>query len=111
MEFGLFTEFQAPAGRTDSAAFDESMAQMRLAEDLGYDAVWLAELHFQKDRSPFEGPAGVRHRPERAARDPRHPEEGVDAGALLAQRALLRVQQIVKPHSRGAGRVDTSRSL
>jgi len=27
------------------------MAQMRLAEDLGYDAVWLAELHFQKDRS------------------------------------------------------------
>ncbi len=36
MEFGLFTEFQAPAGRTDSAAFDESMAQMRLAEDLGY---------------------------------------------------------------------------
>ena len=51
MEFGLFTEFQAPAGRTDSAAFDESMSQMRLAEDLGYDAVWLAELHFQKDRS------------------------------------------------------------
>jgi len=54
MEFGLFTEFQAPAGRTDSAAFDESMAQMRLAEDLGYDAVWLAELHFQKDRSRQE---------------------------------------------------------
>ena len=53
MEFGLFTEFQAPAGRTDSAAFDESMTQMRLAEDLGY--VWLAELHFQKDRRP--GPA------------------------------------------------------
>ena len=46
MEFGLFTEFQAPAGRTDAAAFDESMAQMRVAEDLGFDAVWLAELHF-----------------------------------------------------------------
>jgi alkanesulfonate monooxygenase SsuD/methylene tetrahydromethanopterin reductase-like flavin-dependent oxidoreductase (luciferase family) len=56
MEFGLFTEFQAPAGRTDSAAFDESMAQMRLAEDLGYDAIWLAELHFQKDRSVLASP-------------------------------------------------------
>ena len=56
MEFGLFTEFQAPAGRTDAGAFDESMAQMRLAEDLGYDAVWLAELHFQKDRSVLASP-------------------------------------------------------
>ena len=56
MEFGLFTEFQAPAGRTDAAAFDESMSQMRLAEDLGYDAVWLAELHFQKDRSVLASP-------------------------------------------------------
>lgn len=56
MEFGIFTEFQAPAGRTDAAAFDESMAQMRLCEDLGYDAVWLAELHFQKDRSVLASP-------------------------------------------------------
>src|SRR5262245_4465589 len=56
MEFGLFTEFQAAAGRTDAVAFDESMAQMRLAEVLGYDAVWLAELHFQKDRSVLSSP-------------------------------------------------------
>jgi alkanesulfonate monooxygenase SsuD/methylene tetrahydromethanopterin reductase-like flavin-dependent oxidoreductase (luciferase family) len=56
MEFGLFTEFQAPAGRTDAAAFDESMAQMRAAEDLGFDAVWLGELHFQKDRSVLSSP-------------------------------------------------------
>ena len=56
MEFGLFTEFQAPAGRSDAAAFDESMAQMQAAEDLGFDAVWLAELHFQKDRSVLSSP-------------------------------------------------------
>jgi alkanesulfonate monooxygenase SsuD/methylene tetrahydromethanopterin reductase-like flavin-dependent oxidoreductase (luciferase family) len=56
MEFGIFTEFQAAAGRTDADAFDESMAQMRAAEDLGYDAVWLAELHFQKDRSVLSSP-------------------------------------------------------
>jgi alkanesulfonate monooxygenase SsuD/methylene tetrahydromethanopterin reductase-like flavin-dependent oxidoreductase (luciferase family) len=56
MDFGIFTEFQAAAGRTDAAAFDESMAQMQLAEDLGFDAVWLAELHFQKDRSVLSAP-------------------------------------------------------
>jgi alkanesulfonate monooxygenase SsuD/methylene tetrahydromethanopterin reductase-like flavin-dependent oxidoreductase (luciferase family) len=56
MEFGLFTEFQTAPGRTDADAFDESMAQMRLAEDLGFDAVWLAELHFQKDRSLLASP-------------------------------------------------------
>jgi hypothetical protein len=32
MEFGLFTEFQCPAGMTEAAAFDESMTQMVAAE-------------------------------------------------------------------------------
>jgi alkanesulfonate monooxygenase SsuD/methylene tetrahydromethanopterin reductase-like flavin-dependent oxidoreductase (luciferase family) len=56
MEFGLFTEFQCPAGMTESAAFDESIAQSMEAERLGFDAVWLAELHFQKDRSVLASP-------------------------------------------------------
>src|SRR5437016_3285584 len=56
MEFGLFTEFQCPAGMREAVAFDESMAQMRAAEDLGFDAVWLAEIHFQKDRSVLASP-------------------------------------------------------
>ena len=59
MEFGLFTEFQCPAGMREAAAFDESMAQMRAAEDLGFDAVWLAEIHFQKDRSVLASPLVV----------------------------------------------------
>src|SRR5713226_6432860 len=29
------------------------------AEDLGYDAVWLAELHFQKERSVLSSPLVV----------------------------------------------------
>src|SRR5207247_1904469 len=45
MEFGLFTEFQCPAGMSETVAFAESMAQMRAAEDLGFDAVRLAGLH------------------------------------------------------------------
>src|SRR5437667_5180229 len=51
MEFGLFTEFHSPPGVSEAAAFDESLAQMKAAADFGFDAVWLGEIHFQKDRS------------------------------------------------------------
>src|SRR5438309_1888281 len=40
-------------------AFDDSLAQVTVAEDLGYDAVWLAELHFQKERSVLSSPLVV----------------------------------------------------
>jgi alkanesulfonate monooxygenase SsuD/methylene tetrahydromethanopterin reductase-like flavin-dependent oxidoreductase (luciferase family) len=56
MEFGLFTEFASPPGVSDAAAFDASLGQMRAAEDMGFDAVWLAEIHFQKDRSVLASP-------------------------------------------------------
>jgi alkanesulfonate monooxygenase SsuD/methylene tetrahydromethanopterin reductase-like flavin-dependent oxidoreductase (luciferase family) len=59
METGLFTEFQCPAGMAEATAFDESMAQMRSAEELGFDAVWLGELHFQKERSVLASPLVV----------------------------------------------------
>ena len=59
MEFGLFTEFQCPAGMSEATAFDESMAQMHAAEALGFDAVWLGEIHFQKDRSVLASPLVV----------------------------------------------------
>ena len=56
MEFGVFTEFESPAGMSHATAFDESLAQMKAAEDFGLDAVWLAEIHFQKDRSVLASP-------------------------------------------------------
>lgn len=56
MQVGLFTEFQCPPGMSEATAFGESMAQMRAAEDLGYDCVWLAEIHFQKGRSVLASP-------------------------------------------------------
>ena len=59
MEIGLFTEFQCPPGMDEARAFDESLAQMTAAEELGFDAVWLAELHFQKDRSVLSSPLVV----------------------------------------------------
>jgi len=56
MEFGLFTEFASPPGVREAAAFDESLGQMKAAEEMGFDAVWLAEIHFQKDRSVLASP-------------------------------------------------------
>src|SRR5882724_11853887 len=57
MEFGLFTEFPSPPGVTEAAAFDDSLAQMKAAEAFGFDAVWLAEIHFQRDRSVLAAPS------------------------------------------------------
>src|SRR5207302_4898102 len=48
-----------PPGASEAAAFEESMAQMLAGEALGFDAVWLAELHFQKDRSVLASPLAV----------------------------------------------------
>src|SRR5712691_709869 len=56
MEIGLFTEFQSPPGMDEAQAFDESLAQMTAAEELGFDTVWLAEIHFQKGRSVLSSP-------------------------------------------------------
>jgi alkanesulfonate monooxygenase SsuD/methylene tetrahydromethanopterin reductase-like flavin-dependent oxidoreductase (luciferase family) len=59
LELGLFTEFPCPAGMSEATAFEESMAEMRAAEALGFDAVWLGEIHFQKDRSVLSSPLVV----------------------------------------------------
>jgi alkanesulfonate monooxygenase SsuD/methylene tetrahydromethanopterin reductase-like flavin-dependent oxidoreductase (luciferase family) len=59
VEIGLFTEFEWRAGVDEAQAFDESLTQTTVAEDLGYDAVWLAELHFQKERSVLSSPLVV----------------------------------------------------
>jgi len=36
---------------SEAIAFEQAMAEMTAAEACGYDAIWLAETHFQKDRS------------------------------------------------------------
>jgi alkanesulfonate monooxygenase SsuD/methylene tetrahydromethanopterin reductase-like flavin-dependent oxidoreductase (luciferase family) len=56
MDVGVFTEFSSAAGMSHTAAFDEAMAEMTAAETLGYDSVWLAEIHFQRDRSVLASP-------------------------------------------------------
>ena len=59
MDIGLFTEFPCPSGMDEARAFDESMAEMLAAERLGFDTAWLAEIHFQKNRSVLSSPLVV----------------------------------------------------
>ncbi len=55
MEFGIFHEFPSVSAG-DAAAFEQAMALVDAAEDGGLDAVWLAELHFDPDRSVLSAP-------------------------------------------------------
>jgi len=59
MEFGMFHEFPSLPGRTESEAFDEAMEQVDAAERLGLDVMWLAELHFEPQRSLLSAPLSI----------------------------------------------------
>src|SRR5712691_11546875 len=59
MEFGSFMEFPPVASGGDSAAFDRALAEVELAEQVGLDAVWLAELHGAPERSVLSAPMMV----------------------------------------------------
>jgi alkanesulfonate monooxygenase SsuD/methylene tetrahydromethanopterin reductase-like flavin-dependent oxidoreductase (luciferase family) len=56
MPFGLFTEFEWVPGQSEHEAFHNTFAQIVAAETLGFDAVWLGEIHFQKGRSVLPSP-------------------------------------------------------
>ncbi|MBW8752773.1 MAG: LLM class flavin-dependent oxidoreductase [Sphingomonadales bacterium] len=54
MRFSLLYEIALPieleeAGKTESDAFWEAVEQIVLAEEMGFDAVWLVEHHFLED--------------------------------------------------------------
>ncbi len=59
MEFGMFHEFQCPPGHTEQQAFTESFEQVEAAEQLGLDAMWLAELHMLPRRSVLSAPLAI----------------------------------------------------
>ena len=46
MRFGTYFFLQAPPGRTDAQILTEEVNQMVLAEELGFDSVWLTEHHY-----------------------------------------------------------------
>ena len=46
MKFGLFFLLERPTGKDDAQIYAESLEQIRVGEDLGFDSVWLAEHRF-----------------------------------------------------------------
>jgi alkanesulfonate monooxygenase SsuD/methylene tetrahydromethanopterin reductase-like flavin-dependent oxidoreductase (luciferase family) len=59
MEFGSFMEFHLREGYTQADAFDEAFEHVDMAEELGIDAVWMAESHFNPDRAVLSSPMVV----------------------------------------------------
>ena len=59
MEFGMFHQFPALPGRTERDAFAEAFEQIDAAERWGLDAMWLAELHFDPERSVLSAPLSI----------------------------------------------------
>src|SRR5437868_8288167 len=58
-EFGMFHEFQCPAGMSQPEAFAESFEQVEAAERWGLDAMWLAEIHVAPERSVCAAPLTI----------------------------------------------------
>ena len=56
MDFGIFTNFHIRRGMTPAEAFEESFSQVKEAEEMGIDTVWLAEVHFAPERSMLASP-------------------------------------------------------
>ena len=56
MEFGSFMEFHTREDQSQTSAFEESFNHVSIAEELGLDAVWLAESHFNPARSVLSAP-------------------------------------------------------
>src|SRR5919197_6654322 len=59
MKFGLFYEHQLPRPWTEESElklYDETLAQVELADRLGIDYVWAAEHHFLEEHSHSSAP-------------------------------------------------------
>jgi len=56
MKCSLFTEIQCPQGSSPAARLEEFFDQAELADRLGFDAYWIAEIHCQPKFSLLSAP-------------------------------------------------------
>src|SRR5881409_650132 len=103
VQVGLFTEFQWAPGMDEAQAFDEAMAQTIAAEDLGLDAVWLAEIHFQKERSVLSSPLVVA---ATIAARTRHMRIGIAVQVLPLAHPLRLAEDVATVDHLSRGRLD-----
>src|SRR3977135_3486805 len=48
MKFGITNLFADTGSKTQAQVFDETLAEIEFAEELGFDSVWLAEHHLSE---------------------------------------------------------------
>ncbi len=56
MEFGVFYQLPCAEGQSPAQRYDDTIAQAQLADELGFDVAWLAELHFNPRFSIMPAP-------------------------------------------------------
>ena len=59
MDFGINTDYTIPHGGNHLSAFQASMEEVDMAEEMGLDTVWLGEAHFRPNRSVLSAPIVV----------------------------------------------------
>lgn len=59
MRFGLFYQLPCAADQSEAVRYTETIEQLELADELGFDVAWLAELHFFRQFSIMPAPLGV----------------------------------------------------
>lgn len=56
MKFGLFYQLPCADSQSEPVRYQETLEQIRVADELGFDCAWLAELHFFKSFSIMPSP-------------------------------------------------------
>lgn len=59
MKISLFTEVQCPEGASPGERLNDLLKQAERADSLGYDGLWIAEIHFQPEFSVLSAPYPV----------------------------------------------------
>ena len=72
MRFGFFDQLPCPPGFTEQQRYHDIIAQIELGDEVGFDTVWLGELHFSRGffdpGRPADGAGrgGAAHQPDPA---------------------------------------------
>lgn len=59
MRFGFFDQLPCADSQTESQRYQDILAQIELGDQLGFDTVWLGELHFGRSSSILAAPLMV----------------------------------------------------
>src|SRR5271154_2453693 len=59
MRFGFFDQLPCASGFTEAQRYRDILAQIDLVDEIGFDPVWLGELHFSRAFSILANPLMV----------------------------------------------------